>query len=165
MTSVAVNNYTHSVTYVSDNILKSLKDIIRDSGLNPSNLVNSWDSKMLALETWLASEDLLEVRLEIYNPTTDKLIKRWDLTVDYDYNGDGSFYTDTDQIQYSIRKAGLAPSSAKYSIILFVKKGAIDVPGWSDAENRSTDHLVKQTLGSTINHSGLGTTTRYWRER
>jgi hypothetical protein len=32
MTSVVVNTYTHSVTYVADNILKSMKDIIRLSG-------------------------------------------------------------------------------------------------------------------------------------
>ena len=55
MTSVAVYSYTHSVTYVADNILKSFKDIIRLSGLDPANLVESWDSKMLALKTWLAS--------------------------------------------------------------------------------------------------------------
>jgi hypothetical protein len=47
MTTVAVYSYTHSVTYVADNILKSFKDIIRLSGLDPSNLVESWDSKML----------------------------------------------------------------------------------------------------------------------
>ena len=37
MTSVAVNTYTHSVTYVADNILKSMKDIVRLSGLDPAN--------------------------------------------------------------------------------------------------------------------------------
>ncbi len=36
MTSVGVNTYTHSVTYVADNIMKSFKDIIRLSGLDPS---------------------------------------------------------------------------------------------------------------------------------
>ena len=39
MTSVAVNTYAFSVTYVADNILKSMKDIIRLSGLDPTNLV------------------------------------------------------------------------------------------------------------------------------
>ena len=39
MTSVAVYSYTHSVTYVADNILKSFKDIIWLSGLDPTNLV------------------------------------------------------------------------------------------------------------------------------
>jgi hypothetical protein len=32
MTSVIVNTYTHSVTYVADNILKSIKEIVRLSG-------------------------------------------------------------------------------------------------------------------------------------
>jgi hypothetical protein len=41
MTSVAVNTYTHSVVYVADNILKSMKDIIRLSGLDPTNLALS----------------------------------------------------------------------------------------------------------------------------
>jgi len=40
MTTVTVNTYTYSVTYVADNILKSIKDIIRLSGLDPSNLVD-----------------------------------------------------------------------------------------------------------------------------
>jgi len=35
MSAVSVYTYTHSVTYVSDNILKSFRDIIRLSGLNP----------------------------------------------------------------------------------------------------------------------------------
>ena len=36
MSTVATYSYTHSVTYVTDNILKSLKDIILLSGLDPS---------------------------------------------------------------------------------------------------------------------------------
>ena len=43
MTSVAVYTYTHSVTYVADNILKSFKDIIRLSGLDPAKFVDDWD--------------------------------------------------------------------------------------------------------------------------
>jgi hypothetical protein len=61
MTNVAVYSYAHSVTYVADNILKSFKDIIRLSGLDPSNLVEGWDSKMRGLTTWLASGHLERV--------------------------------------------------------------------------------------------------------
>lgn len=38
MSTVATYSYTHSVTYVTDNILKSLKDIILLSGLDPEHL-------------------------------------------------------------------------------------------------------------------------------
>ena len=83
MTSVAVNTYAYSVTYVADNILKSFKDIIRLSGLDPGTLVASWDSKMRALRTWLHTGDLERVVLEVFNPNTGALIVRWDIDVVY----------------------------------------------------------------------------------
>lgn len=106
MTSVAVNTYTHSVTYVADNILKSFKDIIRLSGLDPSNLVASWESKMRALRTWLDTGDLERVVLEVFNPKTGTLIVRWDIDVVYNWSsGDGSFWTDTEQLISDITSA------------------------------------------------------------
>lgn len=166
MTTVTVNTYTHSVTYVADNILKSLKDIIRLSGLDPSNLVDSWDSKMRALKTWLNSQDLTKVVLEIYDPANGKLITRWDIEVGYNWNGsgDGGFWTDTDQLKYAIKKAGVAPGSAKYEIKLLTKPGRPDVDGWSSCEFRSTTGFSRQSLGSTIEHNGLGASTSYWRQ-
>jgi hypothetical protein len=83
MTNVAVNTYTHSVTYVADNILKSLKDIIRLSGLDPSEFVGDWETHMSGVQTWLNSGDLETVKLEIYNPKTDALIFRWDIDIAY----------------------------------------------------------------------------------
>ena len=44
MTTVSAYSYTHSVTYVADNVLKSLKDIIRLSGMDPTKLTNEWES-------------------------------------------------------------------------------------------------------------------------
>ena len=100
MSTVSVYSYTHSVTYVTDNVLKSLKDIIRLSGLSPTNLVNSWESKHRAIKTWIESKHLECVELEIYNPLTNALILRWDLDIVYKWSdGDGSFYTDTEQLK------------------------------------------------------------------
>ncbi len=166
MTTVTVNTYTHSVTYVADNILKSIKDIIRLSGLDPSNLVDSWQSKMLALHTWLTSGHLERVVLEVYHPTSSALLARWDLDVVYGWSasGDGSFWVDTDQIKYHIKKAGVAPSDARYSLLLQNKPGRPNVTGWGPAEYRSTEGMVRQSLGSTVEHSGLGATAAYWRK-
>jgi hypothetical protein len=71
------------------NILKSFKDIIRLSGLDPTNLVESWDSTMLALKTRLESGHLICVVLEVSNPKTDALVGRWDVDVVYGAAGDG----------------------------------------------------------------------------
>ena len=166
MSTVSVYSYTHSVTYVTDNVLRSLKDIIRLSGLSPANLANSWESKHRAIKTWIESRHLERVELEIFNPATNALIVRWDLDIVYQWsNGDGSFYTDTEQLKYAIKKAGVAPESANYEIILKTKPGRPDVSGWGPATSRSTDGMVRQTLGSTVEHSGLGASAAYWRTR
>ncbi len=163
MTSVAVYSYTHSVTYVADNILKSFKDIIRLSGLDPTNLIESWNSKMLALTTWLQSGHLECVVLEVFDPTTDRLIGRWEIDVVYGASGDGSFWTDTQQIKYHIRKAGIWPSQARYQLLMQNRDGRPDVAGWGPAEYRSTEGFVRHSLGSTIEHNGLGGNAAYWR--
>lgn len=163
MTTVAVNTYTHSVTYVADNILKSFKDIVRMGGLDPSRLVADWETNMRALKAWLGTGDLEKVVLEVFNPSTRALIVRWDIDIVYGWSGDGGFWTDTEQLRYHIRKAGLAPGDAAYDIILKTKPGRPDVAGWGPGSFRSTDGFVRHSLGSTIDHNGLGGNAAYWR--
>jgi hypothetical protein len=165
MTNVSVNTYAHSVTYLADNILKSFKDILVLSGLDPTNLVDSWETTVLGLKTWLQSEHLKGVCMEIFDPRTDALIYRWDLDVVYGWSssGDGNFYADTDLLRYHIRKTGLLPSQAKYRLLVDRAAGFPIVAGWSSAEYRSTAGMVKQSLGSAIEHNGLGATAGYWR--
>ncbi len=164
MTNVAVNTYTHSVTYVADNILKSLKDIIRLVGLDPTEFVGDWDLHMRGVQTWLNTGDLETVKLEIYNPKTDALIFRWDIDIAYGWSGgDGSFWTDTEQLKYAIRKAGLVPSEARYRLLHQTRSSRPDVTGWSRASGRSTEGMVRQSLGTTVEHSGLGASTSYLR--
>jgi hypothetical protein len=164
MTSVAVNTYTHSVTYLADNILKSFKDIIRLSGLEPGKFVAGWESNIRAIKTWLSTGDLEQVILEVFDPRTNALVVRWDIDIIYNWSGDGSFWTDTEQLKYHIRKAGFAPSDATYDILLKTMPGRPDVTGWGPGSYRSTDGFVRHSLGSTINHYGLGGNAAYWRK-
>ena len=165
MTNVIVNTRTHSIVYVADNILKSIKNILLLSGLNPSDLVESWENKLLALKTWIGSGHLEHVVLEIFDPSTDALVGRWDIDIVYNWDGgDGSFWTDTDQVKYAIKKAGMLPSQAGYRLVLQNKNGRPDVPGWSSCEYRPTTGMARQSLGSTIEHNGLGGAAAYWRK-
>ncbi len=164
-TTVSVNTYTNSVTYVADNILRSFKDIIRLSGLNPAKFAGNWETNGRALRTWLGTQDLKTVVLEIYNPKTAELITRWDIDIVYGWSsGEGSFWCDTDQLKYHILKAGVAPENASYDFILMCKSGRPDVEGWSSCDMRSTAGMVRQSLGSTVEHYGLGANGAYWRK-
>lgn len=165
MSSVAVYSYTHSVTYVADNILKSLKNIIVLSGLDPQKLAGDWKVLLAGISRWIESQHLELVTLEVFDSATDELITRWDISVAYTWSADaGNFWTDTEQLRYAIKKAGLAPSQASYRVIVHNKAGKPSVDGWSNATFRSTDGLVRQSLGTTIEHSGLGANTSYWRK-
>src|ERR1700758_464933 len=100
MSTVAVYSYTHSVVYVADNILKSLKDILVLSGLDPSKLVGNWTTLLRGIKAWIESRHLKAVWLEIYNPRDNTLIIRWDLNISYTWDMNaGSFWTDTDQLR------------------------------------------------------------------
>jgi hypothetical protein len=164
MTTVSVNTYTHSVTYVADNILKSLKDIIHMSGLNPSTFVSGWENNSRAIRAWMDSQHLERVVLEIFNPTNNNLLFRWDIDIVYGWTGDGSFWTDTEALRYAIKKAGVAPSEAKYELILKNKPGYPTVAGWGDVDFRSTAGMVRQGVGSAVEHLGLGANASYWRK-
>ena len=133
--------------------------------VDPAKLMGDYETNMRALRAWLSSQDLRQVNLEIYDPVTDALITRWDLDIAYGWSADdGSFWTDTDQLKYAIRKAGVAPSTARYRLLMESKPGRRDVDGWSSASYRSTAGMVRQSLGSTIEHSGLGASAAYWRK-
>jgi len=165
-TFVAVNTYTHSVTYVAENILRSLQDIVRMSGLDPTKISDEWEVLERGMRTWLASKHLETIVLEVYNPATDALIGRWDIDIAYDWNGDnGRFWVDTEQIKMAIKKAGVWPSESKYRIVCTNKDGRADVIGWSSTTLRSTAGMIKQSLGSTIEHSGLGAGASYYRKK
>ena len=174
MSTVAVYSYTQSVTFVADNILKSLKDIIRLSGLDPAKLVGDWEVLLRGISTWIESQHLETVTLEIYNPKVDALVTRWDVSISYtwdvsiSYTWDssaGTFWTDTDQLRYAMRKAGLVPSEACYRVVVSHNKpGRPDVSGWSSCNLRSTDGMVRQSLGTTVEHNGLGANAAYWRK-
>lgn len=163
-TVVTVNTYTQSVTHVTDKLLTSIKDIIRLSGLDPSKFADDWGAMERGIKTWLDTHDLEKVALEVYEPKTDKLVGRWDFEMSYGFSGDGSFFVDPDAIKYHIRKQGVFPDTCEYRILATTKPERPDVEGWTKTTFRSTDGFVRQSIGTTIDGSGLSTDTSYWRK-
>ena len=164
-TTTYVNTYTHSVTYVTDKLLTSIKNIVRLSGLNPGKLSGDWVTLERGISTWLNDHDLEEIHLEIYNPKNNKLVGRWDFEIFYGFSGDGSFWQDPDGIRYHIIKQGIFPSDCEYRIVVTTKPNRQNVSGWSSTSLRSTDGFVKQSIGTTIDGSGLSSATGYWRKK
>lgn len=162
--SVSVRSYTHSVTYVADNLLRSLKDIIRMCGLDPSKLAGQRDALDRGVRTWIESGHLERIVLEVFNPSTSSLVGRWDIEISYEWSGgDGDFWTDTEAIRFAIKKAGVAPERADYEVKVTLKSGRPDVAGWSSTSLRSTAGMVEQRIGTTVEGSGLSGGFSYYR--
>ena len=162
--TVTVYTYAHSVAYVTEKMLSSIKQIIRDVGLDPSKFASNFNVYDAGVRTWLESKHLKQAVLEVAN-ASGSLVTRCDFSIDYGYSsGEGSMWVDTDAIKYSIAKLGVLPSSCTYRVILSVGTGAPHVNGWSDCEFLSTAGFVKQSLGTTIGTNSIGTQAGYWRK-
>jgi hypothetical protein len=163
-TLVAVNSYSHSVTFVTDKMLKSLRYIITSTGLDPNNFVSDWKSYELAVETWLTSRHLRTVVLEVVSPA-GALVTRCDFDIDYSYgSGEGSMWLDTDALKFAIVKFGTIPAYCTYNIKLHNAPGRPNVIGWGPGTFLSTDGFIKQGLGTTIGTGVLGAQASYYRK-
>jgi len=165
-TLVSVNTYTHTVAYVTDKLLSSVKRIITWSGLDPTKYAANWSLVEGGIKTWLQSQHLVAVVLEVSNPTNGQLVGRWDFDIAYTSGNadDGEFWVDTDAIKHAIRKQGLLPASCPYQLVVSNKPGAASVPGWSFTTLLSTEGFVRYSIGTTIGTNSLATGVSYWRK-
>jgi hypothetical protein len=161
-TFAVATTYVHTVTYVTEKILLSLKEIIRGSGLDPAKMSRQWITLEQGISDWIKSHHLKQVHLEVFNPWNENLVCRWDLDVLYDYNGDGSLWADIFAIRYNIAKAGLSPSGCDYRITVSLNPGYPKAPGWGTCNLFSTDGFHRFSVGTTIGAQGLGASAAYW---
>jgi hypothetical protein len=161
-TVAIAHTYAHTVAHVTTKMLLTLKEIIRQIGLDPSTFTDDWDTYEQAISTWLNSRHLQKVILEVYDPSTNMLVTAWEIDIVYVSIGDGSMWVDTDAIRYAIQKAGCVPSTCRYEIVLETAAGHPDVPKWGRVRLRSRDGFKRYSLGATIGGDGLSAQTAYW---
>src|SRR5271156_3414498 len=102
---------THTSVFVADNMRNVLRDVVMWSGLDPTNLIDDWSVIGQAIQTWLRSEDLLEIIIEFFVPGWTNLRGRWDFPIEYDGSGsDDDMWVARDHIRRTIEKAGRPPA-------------------------------------------------------
>jgi len=163
-TLVSVNTLTHSITFVTDKLLWSLKRIIILAGLSTSDLVSSWSLLEKGFNIWLRSKHLKAVTVEIYKKSTGELVTRVDLRINYSYGSgdDGDFWVDVEPLKHAIAKLGILPQQCKYQIILLTAQYAPKVDGFVDTDFRSTDGFTRYSVGTTIGTNHIGASLDYW---
>lgn len=164
-TTVKVNTTTYATTHVATNLIRSLKQLVIGCGLDASRLIGNWQTLERGVATWLSSHHLERLILEIYDTSTDRLVKRFDFRIDYTYHpsGDGDLWLDSDTVAYALKKAGAVPSRCSYRIVADTRQGAPDVVGWSTTTLRSADHLRRRSVGASVGGGDLGAHLDYWK--
>ncbi|MEW1568586.1 HORMA domain containing protein [Streptomyces sp. NPDC093509] len=165
--AVHVNSHAHAVTHVSTGLIRGLRRIVKESGLDPAKMTNQWPILENGVETWLESRHLRSLVLEIHDPSRrsgDDLVGRFDFTIDYGYypEADGELWLDPDTVYYTVRKAGAVPSRCDYRIVADNKPGRPDVAGWSTTSLRSTAGFTRHEVGTAIGGGSLGAGLSYY---
>ena len=65
-----VNTYTHTVTHVTNKLLLSFKEIIRESGLDVTKMSREWPTLERGVAAWIGSKHLEKVILEIFDASS-----------------------------------------------------------------------------------------------
>lgn len=163
---VRVNTYAYATTHVATNMLRSVKQIIRESGLRIDIIQNQWTVLETGVATWLRSRHLKALVLEVHDPTKPAgggLVGRFDFTIDYTYgDGDGELWLDPDTVSYAVRKNGSYPANCAYRLVADTAPDRPDVLGWTTSTLRSTAGLTRHTVGTAIGGGSLGAGLSYY---
>lgn len=155
---------THTATFVSDNIRNVLRDIIRESGLDPSKLIDDWQTLGSAAKTWLESGHLTKVTIQFYTPYATQASGMWEIPISYDGSGDDSdMWYSKDHLLRTIAKAPKPPTNAVYTVTFGVALGAPHVNGMGDVELKSVNGMVCRNAGVSIATPDIMAGLRYWR--
>jgi hypothetical protein len=158
---ISVNTFVHSAGYLAANIGRSLVDIIRGLGLDPGELDHETVER--GLKAWIESRHLETVHLEIFSRRTNELVGKFAFDIDYGYSTDtSSFWIETEQVQFAIRKHGLLPSGCSYRVVTSTKRGRPGVEGWSNTTLRSVDGLTRNPVGTAIGAGSTGAGLAYY---
>lgn len=165
--SVRVNTHTYATTHVATNMLRGMKQIIRESGLSISSIQGQWAVLEAGVTTWLDSKHLKGLVLEVYDPGKPAgadLVGRFDFTIDYTYygDGDGDLWLDPDTVSYTVCKNGSYPARCDYRLIADTAPGHPAVTGWSITTVRSTAGFTRHSVGTALGGGSLGAGLSYY---
>lgn len=155
---------THSIVFLSDNLRNTLREVIRENGLSPANLMQEWATIELGIKTWLESGHLNKVVVEFYKPGASIASARWDFPVSYTGSGvDDDMWLDKAYLRQLIAKAARPTTDCAYRILLCTDDGAPHVDGFVSCPFLSTGQLAARQSGTVIATGHLTAGATYWR--
>jgi hypothetical protein len=144
-----------------------LKRLIQGCGLPITPLTRQWVSIELGVNSWLATQHLKQLVLEVFDPTKATTLRgRFDFEIDYRYYtaGDGALWIDAETVRTAILKTGSYPSQCSYRVLASTSVGAPSVAGWGTTTFRSTDGMSRHVVGTAMGGGSIGANVAYWKK-
>ncbi len=155
---------THSIVFLSDNLRNTLREVIRENGISPEQLVQDWETIERGIRTWLQSGHLTNIVVEFYKPGATTAAARWEFPIGYTGSGvDDDMWLDKNYLRQLIAKSARPSSDCTYRVILCTNKGAPSVAGFSDCTFLSTGQLAARQAGTVIATGHMTAGVTYWR--
>jgi Bacterial HORMA domain 2 len=156
---------THSITFLSDNLRNTLREVIHAYGISPDRLMQDWLTIERGIKRWLETGHLKSVVVEFYKPGSSVASARWDFPAGYEGSGaDDDMWRDKAYLRQLIAKSARPTLDCIYRITLSVKAGAPDVAGFSDTTFLSTGSLAAREAGTVIATRHMTAAAVYWRQ-
>ena len=154
----------HSITFLSDNLRNTLREVIRENGLDPYKLTQDWETVERGIQAWLRSGDLLRIVVEFFRPGASFASARWEFPIDYTGSGaDDDMWLDRAYLRQLIAKSARPSADCTYRVVLSTRPGAPSVAGFTDCTFLSTGQLAARQAGTVIATPHMTAGVTYWR--
>jgi len=162
-TTVRVDTYTQSVTYVVGGLLDLFRTFVDELGLAPDYFAHVLEVLEAGLLTWIEGRYLRTAYLEVYSPS-GSLVTRIDIDIDYKSSTSAhhSFCLDLFLAKLMAKKVGSVSRSCKYRVVVTTAPGAPSVPGWSSTKLLSSEGLSPWHLGEALGSPDIGSSMQLW---
>jgi hypothetical protein len=155
---------THSIVFLSDNLRNTLREVIRENGLDPSKLMQDWETIERGIRVWLQDGDLNNIVIEFFKPGVSAVSARWEFPIGYSGSGvDDDMWLDKYYLRQLIAKSARPRSDCTYRIILCTSPGRRDVAGFTSCDFLSTSQLAARQAGTVIATGHMTAGATYWR--
>lgn len=154
----------HSIVFLSDKLRNTLREVIRENGLDPGKLMQDWATIERGIRTWLATGHLENIVVEFYKPGAATASARWEFPIGYDGSGlDDDMWLDKNYLRQLIEKSARPTGDCTYRIVLCTGAGAPRVAGFTNCTFLSTGQLAARQAGTVIATGHMTAGATYWR--
>jgi hypothetical protein len=135
-----------SLTYTANEVFRHAYTIAQKRALDTGEISRNKDVLTSAFHTWLATQTLQELQMEVVDPQ-GTLVEKWTWAFRYADDPDAENTSPIDKVEDALGKLKPLTTGCKVRFVVRLKPGAPAVRGWYDATPANDAHLTTLVVG------------------